>query len=375
MTALDTLRAAAADPEAAAHAHRAAGGRVIAFLCDNVPTELIVAAGAFPMRIHGRPAKRSGAAERLVDPLYPPDVTQRPPFVAAMLDMLLDRVVDCADSVIVPHNRNAVQAIHRELGDAGAEQGLTLPDTWYLDKAWSPGDPARAFDRAAIIALHQRLEALVGAPIDDAALAAAIAEANAARAVIADLATLRGTRLLGSDMLTLVAAYWALPASSFTALAQAAIADMRAPPPGLRLYLGGSPQDHDGIYRLVEDRGATIVAEDHCWGARVADAVVATDVAPLEALAARFHAFPACSIRFPFQRTIDANLARAKRASVDAAIFSVTDRDAVQAWETPEQVTAFRAAGIPTLHLRKQPYAADAETEAAIDTFLTGLAR
>ncbi|RHW19253.1 2-hydroxyacyl-CoA dehydratase [Sphingomonas gilva] len=375
MSALALLRAAAADPEAAARAHKAAGGRVIAFLCDNVPSELIAAAGAFPLRLHGRPAMRTRAAERLIDTLYPPDVTQRPPFVASMLDMLIDRVVDFVDAVIVPHNRNAVQAIHRELNDAAAEHGIGVPRTWYLDKAWSPDAAGRAYDRAAILGLHERLEAFAGRAIPDADLAAAIVDGNAARAMVGRISALRGAEIQGSDALQLIAAFWALPHARFAELAAAALGELAPPPPGPRLYLGGSPQDHTGLYTLVERLGATIVTEDHCWGVRAADGMLPADVAPLDAIAARFQDFPACSIRFPLQRTIDANLARARAARVDAAIFAVADRDSTQAWETPEQVAAFRGAGIPTLHLRRQPYEPDGAATDLIGAFLQGLPR
>lgn len=375
MNPIDQLRAAAADPEAAARAHKDAGGRVIAFLCDNVPLELISAAGIMPLRIHGRPATRSGSSEKIVDRLYPPDVTQRPAFVASMLDIILDGVVDVADAIIVPHNRNAVQAMHRELRDAAAADGVPVPDTWYLDKAWSPGEPARAYDAAAVAGLRDRIVALTGKNITDDALRVAIDTTNAARDLVRRASELRGATLSGSDAHTIIAAFWSLPAERFIELAEAALAAMDARASGPRIYLGGSPQDHTGLYDIVERAGATIVAEDHCWGARAADGVLRTDISPIEAIMERFHAFPACSIRFPLQRTIDANLARAQAARADAAIFAVADRDTVQAWETPEQVSAFAAAGIPTLHLRRQGYVPDDAAEEAIARFVEGILR
>jgi benzoyl-CoA reductase/2-hydroxyglutaryl-CoA dehydratase subunit BcrC/BadD/HgdB len=375
MIAIEALRAAAADPEAAARAHKAAGGRVIAYLCDNVPRELIAAAGIMPLRIHGRPAMRTGAAERVVDRLYPPDVTQRPAFVASMLDMILDGVADVADAIVIPHNRNAVQAMHRELRDAAAADGLPIPQTWYLDKAWAPGEPARAYDAAAVDGLRARIESFAGAPIDADRLRGEIAIGNAARALGERAQGLRGAGLAGGDALAIVAAFWALPAERFVALAEAALATVEPAPARTRIYLGGSPQDHPGLYDLVEACGASIVAEDHCWGARAADGVLRTDVDPLAALAERFHAFPACSIRFPLQRTIDANLARARAARADAAIFAVAERDTVQAWETPEQLAAFEAAGIRTLHLRRQPYVPDAASAEAVRAFVEEIAR
>lgn len=374
MSAIDALRAAAAEPEAAARRHKAEGGRVIAFLCDNVPRELIAAAGVMPLRIHGRPALRTGSAERVVDRLYPPDVTQRPAFVASMLDMIIDGVAGIADAIVIPHNRNAVQAMHRELRDAAAADGLPIPDTWYLDKAWTPGEASRAYDASALTGLRDRLEAHTGRPIGLDSLEREVALSNAARVLIGRAQGLRGEGLCGPDALAISAAFWALPTEQFVRLAEDALAQVQPVAPRPRIYLGGSPQDHAGLYELVEAAGATVVAEDHCWGARAADGVLRTDVDPLTAMAERFHDFPACSIRFPLQRTIDANLARAQAARVDAAIFAVADRDTVQAWETPEQIAAFGNAGIPVLHLRRQPYTPGAETAQAVRSFIEEMA-
>ncbi|OYY92097.1 MAG: hypothetical protein B7Y45_01025 [Sphingomonas sp. 28-66-16] len=374
---IEALRAAWRDPEAAARAHRGAGGRVVAFLCDNVPTELISAAGAFPLRVHGRPNRLSGARTRLVDTLYPPDVTQRPDFVGSMLDALLDGRYDIADAVIVPHNRNAVQAIHRELADARAEYGVAVPTTWYLDKAWSPFEEARAYNRQALIDLRARLESMAGAAIDDASLEQAVNDAERARDGLAAIAGVRNANVLcGSIALEMMGAYWSLPASAYARLAVAAVDEIpRVPRQRLRVYLGGSPVDHPAFYAQVEKLGGNIVAEDHCWGERAADARLSDAMAPFDALAERFHATPACSIRFPLAATIAANRDRALRSQVDAAIFRVEARDAVQAWETPEQVSAFEAAGIPTLHLRMQPYGDESAADECIAAFFSGLAR
>ncbi len=366
------LAAAYREPEAYARARKDAGERIIAHLCDNVPTELIAAAGAFPLRVHGRPSRHSGASARLIDPLYPPDVTQRPDFVGSMIDTLLDGRYDFADAVVVPHNRNAIQAIHRELGDARAERGISTPPTWYLDKAWSPFEEAARYNRAAIIGLRDRLGAFVGRPIDDAALAAAIADANRARDAVAAIIACRLDGLAGSVALQLIGAFWSLPARDYAALVDAALAEPSPRQSGPRLYLGGSPVDEPELYAIVESLGANIVTEDHCWGARAADGRLPTDIAPIEAIAQRFHSFPACSIRFPFERVITANLDRAQAARVDGAIFYVAARDTTQGWETPEQLKAFAAAGIPTLHLRSQPYdvAQAPELRSRIDAFI-----
>jgi hypothetical protein len=352
--ALAQLRDVASDRLAAARAHKAAGGQVIAFLCDNVPLELIVATGAFPLRIHARAGSNLEATRRYVDTLYSPELTQRPDFAGSLLGRILVGDYNFVDAVIVPHNRNAIQAIHRELGDAAREHGLTLPATWYLDKAWSPDDDAAAYNYQAVSQLRDRLARHIGREITDDALRAAIAEVDRARACLARLSTLRRDGLVpGSVALELAGAFWSLPPSTFADLADAALSCFDMGTGAVRLYLSGSPIEDACFYQHVEQAGGVIVDEDHCWGSRAADHRIDPDLPPLQAIAARFHAHPACSIRLPFQRTIDANLARATRSGARAAIMHVAPGDRVQALEAPEQLRALEGAGLPVLSLEQ----------------------
>jgi len=88
MDGLDELAGLYADPLRAAQAWKATGGKVVGYLEDNVPDELIAAAGFFPLRIKGSPDTDTGLVDDRVDRLYPPDVTVRPPYVTAMLARL-----------------------------------------------------------------------------------------------------------------------------------------------------------------------------------------------------------------------------------------------------------------------------------------------
>jgi len=377
-SALDTLRAHYRDRIAAARAHHEAGGKVIAYLCDNVPVELIEAAGAFPLRVHGGPEVDRAPVRRHVDSLYPPDVTQRPDFVGAMLGRLLGGGLEFVDAVIVPHNRNAVQAIHRQLHDAQREHGLALPPTLYLDKAWSPHDEARAYNRRSIELLIDALGAITGTIPAGAALADAIAAHEERRRLIGRLVAARAARpgrIAGSLAIELIGASWAMPAATFNPLAAAALDALETAPPikGPRLYLGGSPHDHPALYRLVEELGANVVAEDHCWGNRAADLPLGGDADPIAAIARRFDDFPACSIRLPLARGRDEMVRRALMAEADGALLYVMAGDTTQAWETPGEAEALRAAGVRVRHLRRQPYVADEAARAAIGAFIEEL--
>ena len=126
-----------------------------------------------------------------------------------------------------------------------------------------------------------------------------------------------------------------------------------------RLFVGGSPLDNADLYELIESCGAVIVAEDHCWGNRCAEAVVDTDALPFEALAERYHRKPACSIEFPSARVVERCLGRALASGADGAVFCVMEGDGVHVWDTPDEVAALQGSGIPSLVLNRHTYRID----------------
>ena len=375
---LEAFAEAYADRFAAARAWKAGGGQVVGYLCDNVPDELISAAGFFPLRVSGAPDVGGERVRRQVDRLYTPDVTTRPAFATAILEQLLSGAYDLLDYLIVPHNRDAIQAIFRHLKDAHrADPALRLPVLHYLDKAWAPGAASEAYNRTAIAGLRATLESWAGRPVRDDALRDAIAVANENRRLLSRVAELRAARpprLSGVEALQVIGASMVMPKADHNVLLRRLLASERPARQGPRLFVGGSPLDHTRVYEAIESCGATVVAEDHCWGNRAFELPVDPDADPLDALAARFHRRPACSIQFPIAEGRIACRARAAAANVDAAIFYVMADDWSQVWETPGQVKALETVGIPTLVLLRQSYELpDPEPlKAEVSAFLAG---
>lgn len=362
ISAPETLRRAYVDRNAVARAWKAEGGTVVGYVCDNVPVELILAADCFPFRLSGKPDADLQITSERVDALYPPDLTGRPAFAASILSQILSGALDFVDYLIIPHNRHAIQAMYRELIEAAEEwPGLKLPELHYMDKAWSSLSDVAGFNRNAVEALRDKLERWTGRAIDDEAIASAIADMEQTRALVRKISAERleqPTSVSGTVALWAYAASTRLPPRQFQSAAQAMLDEAVNLPPreGLRLFLGGSPFDHDRLYAIIEDLGANVVVEDHCWGARLGDAYAMPQGMPLDRLAARFHEAPACSIRFSFEATVSASVERALAAKVDAALYYVFAGDGAQSWETPDEVAKLRALGIPVLHLAEQTY-------------------
>jgi benzoyl-CoA reductase/2-hydroxyglutaryl-CoA dehydratase subunit BcrC/BadD/HgdB len=376
--ALETLREHYRDRDRAARAWKADGGRVVGYLCDNVPEELILAAGLFPYRLSGDPRSGTDAIQRYVQPFAAPFSARNRGigFSDAMLNMLLEGRFDFLDFLIVPHTRKTIQAYYRELTlVAQANPELRLPQMHYLDRAYTPFYTSEVFNRAAVLELKAKLEEWSEQKISDATLAQAIETTNTNRRLLQQVMQLRfeqPPRLSGCDALQIIGASAFMLKSEHNALLEQLLSETEvAEPPSLngpRLFVGGSPIDHLQLYELAEQCGAVIVAEDHCWGMRCAEFPLDAEAEanPLEALADRYHRKPACSIDFPMARVVERCAARAAAGRVDGAVFFVYDGDGVHIWDTPEEIAALEERlGIRCLYLKQQPYAMTSTDELA----------
>jgi benzoyl-CoA reductase/2-hydroxyglutaryl-CoA dehydratase subunit BcrC/BadD/HgdB len=364
MTVLDTFRRHYRQRDLAARAWKAAGGKVVGYLCDNVPEELIIAAGFLPYRLSGDPLAGTDAIERYVQPFAPPFSARNRGvgFVDAMLEMLLDGRFDFLDYLVIPHTRKTIQAMYRELDQArAAHPDLVLPELHYLDRAYTPFYASEVFNREHLLELRSQLERWSGQPLTVTALAEAIELTNTSRYLLQRLATLRGAdppQVSGVDALQVIATSFFMPKAEHNQLLRNLL---EVPPHSAlrgkaRLFVGGSPLDNLQLYELVESCGGVVIAEDHCWGNRCGEAPADTSLPPFEALADRYHRQPACSIEFPMARVVDRCVARACTASVDGALFFVMQDDGVHVWDTPDEIAALERNGIPSLHLTRQPY-------------------
>jgi benzoyl-CoA reductase/2-hydroxyglutaryl-CoA dehydratase subunit BcrC/BadD/HgdB len=375
---LDEMRRSYRQRDAVARSWRAAGGRVVGYVCDNVPAELIRAAGFLPYRLSGdHQSSREQIAERIVP--YHARRFAGAEFIEAIFAGIVAGQYDFLDYLVVPHNRKIVATLMQSVENLRPHRPPgALPEVHFLDRTYTRSFLASAYNRNSLRQLVTRLEQWSGRPLDREELQAVVASANQTRALLRELNALRCSReprVSGSEALEIIGACHYLPVAGCNAL----LADFlqaarhRRPLPGVRIYLGGSPWDHPQFYQLVESAGAVIVAEDHCWGARCADLMLDGD--PFDAIAERFAQQAACSMLGSLSETVQAVARRAAASGAQAAIFAVIQGDQAQMWETPSEVEALQELGIPALHLRNQPYGVSdrSAVQAAIAEFLAAL--
>jgi benzoyl-CoA reductase/2-hydroxyglutaryl-CoA dehydratase subunit BcrC/BadD/HgdB len=331
------------------------GGKVAGYFCDNVPDEMILAAGFFPFRISGDPWGGTELADRYTEPFYQPDVR-------SMFNMLLSGRYDFLDFLIIPNSRDAVLGLYYHLGKVQQlDPALKLPEVYLFDiprtMFWLSG--LYMCDR--VRELKRQLEEWSGKKISNESLSRAIAIGNENKMLLKKVATLRATepsrisgvkalQIIGSSMFMLKEEHNKLLRQFLEGASELPAKD------GVRLFVEGSPLDNLQFYELVESCNATIVGENNCWGNRYSDDPIDLSLDPLEAIAERYHLKSPCPRMHFMDKRVDYCLRSAVEAKAQGVLFFFLEWDNAPAWEYPDQKKALEEKGIPTLCFEMQKY-------------------
>ncbi|MHA6667869.1 2-hydroxyacyl-CoA dehydratase subunit D [Homoserinimonas sp. A447] len=338
----------------AAYADRAAlsnGARpVIGYVGQDVPAELILAAGARPLRLRGNPEWNTDAADRYLG-------TGLDPATRSILAGILAGHFAGLRAIVVSSDCDASQRLFYVLREIQRVEPQTpLPAVYLLDILHLPRPTTTRYN---IVRLNQCADALgewTGCPVTDASLADAIKEVNETRDAQRAVMALRHAvpaRLTGAEALAIIVAGTRLPAQRYRTLLQALVDGAETLPTheGTRVFVSGSNHDSDAVYRAIEDGGAVIVSEDHDWGELTIGINVAGD--SLDALARRYQSNGPTAQRASAQERAQYAVTATTRAVAGVLLSYSREKDEAPLWDFPAQAAALT---IPALAAHRQMY-------------------
>jgi benzoyl-CoA reductase/2-hydroxyglutaryl-CoA dehydratase subunit BcrC/BadD/HgdB len=331
------------------------GGKVAGYFCDNVPDEMILAAGFFPFRISGDPWGGTELADRYTEPFYQPDVR-------SMLNMLLSGRYDFLDFLIIPYSRDAILALYYHLGKVQQiDPALKLPELYLFDIPRTRFWLSSLYMRDRVRELKRKLEEWSGEEISNKSLSRAISTGNENKMLLKKVAALRAAeppRISGVEALQIIGSSMFMLKEEHNKLLRQFLKETDGLPArdGVRLFVEGSPIDNLQLYELVESCKATIVGEDNCWGNRYSDDPIDLSLDPLEAIAERYHLKSPCPRMHFMDKRTDYCLRSAVETKVQGALFFFLEWDNAPAWEYPDQKKALEEKGIPTICFEMQKY-------------------
>lgn len=276
--ALARLVRASQAPEAIAAEFRGGGGRVVRTLGWDLPRELVDAFGLHPVRL----VPGEGGDQDIISLVGAETLSARGRALIATIAALPPE-----DAVLISHadaEQPQLFATLRELARCGA---MAPPPIRFLDLLTIDRPATRRYNRVRVEQAMAWLAALEGAREPD--LATAIRSGNQMRRELQRVMTFRAEGCLsGLEAHHILAASAILSPAELAELLPAAARELsgRTPRNDTRLLLSGSEVEAIDLIGTLEAAGATVIAEDHGWGADRATAILPETGDPVDALAA-----------------------------------------------------------------------------------------
>jgi benzoyl-CoA reductase/2-hydroxyglutaryl-CoA dehydratase subunit BcrC/BadD/HgdB len=356
------LSAVLRDPLCAA---RESGRPIVAFASNNVPVELIHAAGCFPLQLPTAPRPDTARADRYLESRFEP-------MTRAALELMLAGELDAARLVVLPRTSDSWQRLYYYLCELARSFGEQLPEPFLYDLLHTPFESSAEYNLESTRALAEKLAAVSGKRPSEPELAQSIALYNRIRDKLNQcLARRRAVpcQLAGSDAVELFTASQRLDPLVFEGVLEGLMASPTAAVSGMRTLLIGSAHDTPALHRAVERAGGQVVADYHfrgdlLWGPKIAHARK-----PIEAIAQHYHRSSLSARTFPTPLESLVELAKTSRA--DAAIFYYYAEEEALTWDYAAQEAALRALGISTLHFESESYPPSAAVEPRLRDFFS----
>jgi benzoyl-CoA reductase/2-hydroxyglutaryl-CoA dehydratase subunit BcrC/BadD/HgdB len=351
---------------------RAAGMHVVGVVGPTVPTELIWAAGCFPLTLSGLPGDTS-ATNHLMEDFFEPECRY-------IFDGLMRGAFGELALAIVPRTSDQYNKLYLYLREAARiGQGNALPPIALYDLLHTRTERSRRYGLARTVELREHLAAATGSRIADAELRRAIARSNAVREAMSCVAAMRALRpssVAGSQALIALSAYRFMEREHYIAALASFCAARRDPSDqGPRVMIKGFPLNHPALHLALERAGAVVVSEDDWWGARAFAAPIREDGDPIEAIFSKyFMDTPGPRIDPPIERERWFT-EEIVRAQIDGVVFYIPPYDDLSGWDFPANRARLDQVGIACTVVRDDAAspAAASELAAQLADFVNGL--
>jgi benzoyl-CoA reductase/2-hydroxyglutaryl-CoA dehydratase subunit BcrC/BadD/HgdB len=346
-------------------------GKVVGTFCNFVPDEIVIAAGAIPVRLC---SGRADMAERSshVFPLECCSVARACAGSLVTDDPLYRRV----DLFVVPGSCDSKRKLAQMIASDRPTIVMGLP----ADKT-SPSGRRMWLDQ--VKGLAARLEDLTGNRITPASLRAAIDLTNASRDAYRELLALRRRKppaISGLDAFHVTCASFIDDTARWTRELRSAVLSASASSDGQsgpRLLVTGAPIIHPNLdlVALIEDLGSAIVADEMCSGTqRLYDPVVPREYTLGElvrAVAERALLPATCPCFVDGRDRLNRILEMIDAYAVDGVVYHNLRICSLFDAETPGVKAALEEAGVPMLEIRTDYSATElSQLRVRIEAFL-----
>jgi len=369
MNPMAEMTAALADANGyAENLKKTTGGRTIGYVCSYTPEELIIAAGAHPLRLLGTKQAIHRADAHLQSYCCS--------LVRGILEEALSGSLDFLDGMVFPHTCDSIQ----RLSDIWR---LNIPFGFHTDVVLPvklDTDSAREYMADVLVKFRKDLEKSLSVTISDEALRGAVNLTNAVRAALHRLYELRAEHpalVSGSDVHRIVRASMIMDRRRFLAILEEFLAETAGKSPAAakqprRLVLSGGVCNAPDVFDMIADAGGAVVWDDLCTGGRYFEEPVGDGGDPLRAMADRLAGRVVCPAKHRGLTDRADHLVRlVKKTNAQGVIFLLLKFCDPHAFDYPYLKAALDREGVPSLLMEvEDPLPPEGQLRTRVEAFL-----
>ena len=346
------------------------GKKMVGYVCSYTPEEILLAAGAHPVRFFGTKEQIHLADSHLQS--YSCSI------VRGVLEEGLSGRIGFLDGMIFPHTCDSIQ----RLSDIWR---MNIPFGFHLDLVLPVKlntSSARDYMTDVLRKFQNDVGRALGVNITDDDLQKAIGTMNAIRQSIRDLYEIRSQYphlLSGADLYTLVRASMMMDRERLAGMLAETAVKMKAKAVGekpdaslKRIILVGGMCNHPDIYPLIEEAGGAVVWDDFCTGARYFTELVAGGDDPVAGIAERLIRRVVCPAKHAgLDRRAKHILRLVREHNARGVVFLLFKFCDPHAFDYPDIRKSMDEAGIPVLLLEMEdPLPGEGQLKTRFEAFL-----
>lgn len=346
-----------ADPLSAARKAADSGHRVIGYVGPDVPVELILAAGAVPVRLSGKPGIATPEADAFIEHAFLPEIR-------SIAQQWVSGELDFIDSIVLSRSDDSGQRLYYYMSELQRRGACSGPRPLIYDIAAIDRSTSARHTIAATLELARDLGAR------ERSLGRAIHEVSMHNEALQQIAAIqRGDRpMRGSVALRFARCLHSCWRNGqFREELQGSFAGTARAQGERRVLLVGNAPPDDRLHRAIEKGRASVVREltDANW---FADSPASqAEVKSLEDIGLRAHA--RASLSQHLARSSDALLTAAQSAGAHGVVIWLIEEESALGWELPHQLAALKRAGLPALALTRQRWEAESDVLRTLEDF------
>lgn len=302
------------------------GKKIVGYPCTFVPEEIIHAAGMLPFRLRGIGARSTTFADTYFGHVICS-------FPKCILELVGDQQYNFLDGAVVSDGCDAGRRLDECWRKAGEDhEGILPPYFFYFSAPHKVSDYSIKWFTHEIRRLITSMEDHLDTNITEKALSDSIALYNKTRRLLKRLDEFRNAQnvlISGTDAQAIILAGTAMPKQDYNLLLEDILAglekDRQAGKEGIkgkRLLFAGSVADDITLFKIIENEGAVIVADNQCFGSRSYVDMAEENADPIDALAKRYLDRTFCPRMFGYYKDrLKFITDRAAEAKVDGVIL------------------------------------------------------